>query len=85
LLDNAERQSIAFTVAVIHSTIMTTATVATHYADMSRIPPGFFLIGFEPIPPVVNPPVHQYVPVAKGARIPATPRPKARNGIRSQA
>ena len=53
-------------------------SVSTHYADLTRIPPGFFLIAFEPIPPVVNPPVQQFVPIPKDRRIPATPRPPTR-------
>jgi hypothetical protein len=53
-------------------------SVANHFSDDSRIPSGFYLVGFEPIPPVVNPPVHQYTPIAKDARIPATPRPPTR-------
>jgi len=55
-------------------------SVATHYADMTRIPHGFFLVAFEPIPPVHNAPVHEFIPVAKVARnaIPATPRKQSR-------
>ena len=53
-------------------------SVATHFSDMMRIPHGFFLITFEAIPPVVNPPVTQFIPIAKDARIPVTPRPQSR-------
>src|SRR5438105_1121218 len=44
-------------------------TVTDHYSDRSTIPFGCFLLHFEPIPPVVNPPVVQYVLVPKDKRI----------------
>jgi hypothetical protein len=52
--------------------------VASRFADLTRIPFGCVLITFEKIPPTHNPPVVQYVPVAKNARLPATPRAPTR-------
>jgi hypothetical protein len=52
--------------------------VATHFSDLSRIPRGFYLVGFEPIEPIANPPVVEYQRVAKDNRLPATPRAPTR-------
>ena len=47
-------------------------------ADRSTIPFGCFLISFEPVPPIANPPVIQYTPIPKDNRLPAMPRPQTR-------
>jgi hypothetical protein len=59
-------------------TVRIVAPVLGHGNDWERIPFGCFLIAFELVADAENPPVVQYVPVAKDARLSAMPRPKAR-------
>ena len=60
-------------------TVRLNGPVLGHSNDKSRIPFGFFLISFELVADAENPPpVQQFVPQAKDARIPAMPRPQSR-------